>query len=309
MTTVREHAEGYLRMRRSLGYSLHDDGRTLLDFVAFLEHNNAEAITTELAVAWTLRTRPDVHPAHWNRRLSIVRVFARHLRALEPATEIPPENLMRFHRPRAVPYLYTPQQIQDLIAAAAAIRHSVKAATFPTLIGLLAVTGMRVGEACGLDRTDVDLAENVLSVRDGKFGKDRQVPIHTTATAALAAYSRRRDELAPRATTPAFFINAFGRRLSTKRVDAQFIELREAAGIRPAAGIRAPRIHDLRHSFCVRTMLNWYRDGVDVQAQLPLLSTYLGHVDPVSTYWYLQAAPELMALAADRLETFLGPLP
>lgn len=309
MNQLRQTAEDYLRLRRSLGYSLQAEGRLLLDFVDYSECNQATTLTTELAVAWTIRTRTGVNPAHWRRRLGIVRGFARHLIALDPATEVPPQDLMPFHYRRVTPYLYSPDEIAALIHAAGTFRHPIKALTYTTLIGLLACTGMRVGETCALDRDDVDLDEGLLTIRAGKLGKARHVPLHPTATAALRDYDQRRDLLCPAPSNPAFFINTRGYRLPARRAPECFALIREIAGIRPAPGGRNPRMHDLRHTFCITTLLAWYKAGVDVQAQLPHLSTYLGHVDPISTYWYLQATPELMSLAADRLEYYLGDLP
>ena len=168
---------------------------------------------------------------------------------------------------------------------------------------------MRVGEACALDRDNVDLEEGLLTIRAGKLGKARQVPLHPAAIAALRDYDQRRDLLCPAPSSPALFINTRGNRLPARRAPESFAQIREIAGIRPAPGGRNPRLHDLRHTFCITALLAWYRAGVDVRAQLPQLSTYLGHVDPVSTYWYLQATPELMSLAADRLDHYLGELP
>jgi integrase/recombinase XerD len=178
--------------------------------------------------------------------------------------------------------------------------------TWRTLISLLAATGLRVGEACGLDRDDVDLESGVLTVRDSKFGKSRQVPVHTTTIQGLRGYQQRRDELQPASSTPGFFVSTRGTRLDAHNLSHTFAGLLAAAGIRVAPSRRRPRIHDLRHSFATATLLDWYRDGVDVQARLPLLSTYLGHADPKSTYWYLTGSPELLALAAGRLEHAFG---
>ncbi|MFI5800481.1 tyrosine-type recombinase/integrase [Streptomyces sp. NPDC051677] len=239
----------------------------------------------------------------------MARIFARHLHALDPATQIPPADLMPQRYRRIAPHLFTPEEITSLMAAAAALRHPLRALNYTTLIGLLAVTGMRVGEACRLDRTDIDWDAGVLTIRAGKLGKAREVPVHPSTARALHAYDERRDQLQPVTRTPAFFVNTHGSRLDAHHVSETFAQLRDAAGIRPATGGRKPRIHDLRHTFCLATMLDWYRAGADIQAQLPLLSTYLGHVDPVSTYWYLQAAPELLTLAAGRLDAFLGELP
>ena len=191
---------------------------------------------------------------------------------------------------RVTPHLYTPEEITALMTAAAALKHPLRALTYQTLIGLLGITGIRVGEACGLDRADVDLDAGVLTIRAGKLGKTREVPLHPSATQALRAYGERRDQLCRVVSTPGFFVNTRGNRLAARSVPGVFAELREAAGIRPVPGGRNPRMHDLRHSFCVATMLGWYRAGVDVHAHVPLLSTYLGHA-AVSTYWYLQAAP------------------
>jgi integrase/recombinase XerD len=305
VSRIRQAAEDCLCLRRALGYALEDAGRLLMDFVEFAERTEADTLTTGLAVAWAIRTRAEVNPAHWHRRLGIVRGFARHLRALDPATEIPPEDLMPFHYRRVAPHLYTPQEITALIQATRLFTHPLKARTYAALIGLLACTGMRVGEACALDRGDIDTREAIARIRAGKLGKAREVPLHPSAVAALDDYAAQRDQLCPAPSSPAFFLNARGTRQAAKRAAEDFPRLREAAGIRPAPGGRAPRTHDLRHTFCITTLMNWYRDGADVQARLPLLSTYLGHVDPVSTYWYLHAAPELMSLAALRLETYL----
>jgi integrase len=309
MSDLRQAVSGYLAMRRALGFSLVREGQWLMDFADYTEQAGSACITTELAVTWATRTRAGVNPAHWNRRLAVVRVFARHLSTLDPATEIPPAELMPCRYRRVAPYLFTPEQIDALIAAAAALTHPLRALNYTTLIALLAVTGMRVGEACALDRGDVDAGTGVVTIRAGKLGKAREVPLHPTTSQALLSYARQRDQLHPPARTPAFFVNACGSRLASRRVPETFAQLCRAAGIGPVPGGRNPRVHDLRHSFTIATMLDWYRAGLDVRARLLLLSTYLGHVDPVSTYWYLQAAPELLALAAGRLEDHRGDLP
>ncbi|HTP14496.1 MAG TPA: tyrosine-type recombinase/integrase [Streptosporangiaceae bacterium] len=288
MGGLRQAAEDYLAMRRSLGFALVREGQMLMSFITHLEQAGAASITTELAVSWAVRTRPGVNPACRNRRLTVVRIFARHLHAIDPSAEVPPAGLMASHYPRVTPHLYTPEEITALMTAAAALKHPLRALTYQTLIGLLGITGMRVGEACGLDCTDVDLEAGLLTIRAGKLGKAREVPLHPTATQALRAYGQQRDQLCRVVSTPGFFVNTRGNRLAARHVPEVFAELREAAGIRPAPGGRNPRAHDLRHSFCVATMVGWYRAGVDVHAHLPLLSTYVGHVDPVSTYWYLQ---------------------
>jgi integrase/recombinase XerD len=195
------------------------------------------------------------------------------------------------------------------VEAAGTLTPELRALTWQTFIGLLAVTGLRVSEVCRLDRTDVDLHTGVLVVADSKFGKSRQVWLHPTSMAALRDYERHRDQHCPQPRAPSFLVSTRGTRLDAGNVQSVFADLLATAGISPVPGRRRPRLHDLRHSFAVATLLDCYRDGGDVQARLPLLSTWLGHVDPKSTYWYLQAVPELLSLAAGRLERALGELP
>jgi hypothetical protein len=202
MTDLRQTVGDYLTMRRALGFSLEREGRWLMDFVGHLEQADSVHITTELAVAWATRTRTDVNPAHWNRRLEVVRVFARHQHTLDPATQIPPAELMPHRYRRVAPYLFTPEQINALIQAAASLPHPLRALNYTTLIALLAVTGMRVGEACGLDRSDVDSDHGVLTIRAGKLTKAREVPLHPTAAQALQSYDQRRDHLCRAARVP-----------------------------------------------------------------------------------------------------------
>ena len=299
---LRRTAEDYLGMRRALGFKLSVQGRLLLSFVDFCERQGATAVTTEVAVAWATNTPRSTDPLWWARRLMVVRIFARHLHALDPATQVPPDDVLPHSFRRTTPYLYSDQQIAALMQAAGTLRPSLRAATYTTVVGLLAVSGLRIGEACRLDHGDVDLAAGVLTVRDSKFGKSRAVPVHDTTVRALGSYAARRDQHLPAARSVAFLVSTRGTRLDPGNTSATFSRLLDIAGIEAGPGARRPRAHDLRHTFTVATLLDWYRAGVDVQARLPLLSTYLGHVDPKSTYWYLQATPELLALAADRLE-------
>lgn len=291
-------------MRRALGYKLVDFEHLLMQFIADLEQSAASTVTIDAAVAWA-RQPVTAQPDWWRRRLSVARAFARHLHTLDPTAEVPPAGLLRCFRKRTPPHLYAGEEVQALLQAASQFPHPLRAATYRTLIGLLAVTGLRVEEAVALDRDDVDLDHGVLTVVAGKFGKSRQVLLHATAVAALRDYTRVRHETAGDTGAPAFFVSSRGR-LLVNTVDYTFADLVKTAGIHVRPGARSPRLHDFRHSFAVATLLDWYRDGVDVQARLPLLSTWLGHVSPTSTYWYLQAAPELLALAADRLEHPIG---
>lgn len=302
MNGLAQAAQDYLVIRRALGFKLQRHGHLLPDFVAFLEDADASFVTTDLALNWATQGAGSVT---WcAARLSIVRGFAQHLSTIDERTQVQPLGLLR--RPgnasrRAVPYLYSNQDIAALMAAARGLR-PLQAATYETLIGLLAVGGLRVGEALRLDRDDLDDQHSVLVVRNSKFNKSREVPVHETTLAALHDYLRRRDCLRPTATGPSLFISTTGTRLLYKVVQPTFAKLCQQAGLQPRSPRCRPRIHDLRHSLAVSTLMDWYRTDADVDALLPRLSTFLGHIDPASTYWYLQAAPELLTLAAGRLQ-------
>ena len=307
MSTVSEQAAEYLAMRRQLGFKLITFGQKLSSFVDYLDEHDLTVITTDAAVAWATSTPRSTDQVHWSRRLMVVRIFARHLAVLEPATEIPPTDILIHHYRRVTPHLYTPDEIVVLLATADDLRPQRRAETYRTLICLLAVTGLRAGEACRLDRADVDLDNGVLTINNTKFGKTRNVPLHPSTVTALRAYIQSRDRF--RDTTPALFVSTRGTRLDQTNIPRTFAGLVAAAGITVGHGQRRPRLHDFRHSFATATVLDWYRDGVDVQARLPWLSTYLGHSDPKSTYWYLTGSPELLALAATRLEHAPGTRP
>jgi integrase/recombinase XerD len=260
-------------------------------------------VTSAAAVAWASQPT-NAHPAWWTARLVLVRGFAKYLQTIDPRHEVPPLELLPHRRRRSTPYVYDSDEISALLIAAEVLTGSFRVATYRTLIGLLAVTGLRTGEAIALDKADVDLHRGVLIVRKTKFGKTREVPLHPTTTQALAEYARLRDGLAPPRRTPSFFASTVGKRLIYQNVHQTFLRIVYAAGVadrRP----RRPRIHDLRHTFAVRTVEGWHRAGLDVERQLPLLSTYLGHVSVATTYWYLSAVPELLGAATARLERAL----
>jgi integrase len=303
VSALRARAGEYLAMRRALGFKLTSQGRHVMSFVAFCEERGADRVTADLAVEWATRTgKGSGDEVYQARRLDSVRIFARHLQPLDPATEIPPVDVLSRRYGRMPPYLYSPQEVSALMDAAGRLTPAPRGAAWRALIGLLAVTGMRQGEACRLRRDDVSLEDATIVILDSKFGKSRQVFLHPSSVSALRDWERARDEAFPRPRSGAFFVNAWGRPLAGSTVQHQFAALARAAGIQAPPGRRPPRLHDLRHAFTVATMLDWHRDGESVQARLPLLSTWLGHVDPKSTYWYLQAVPELLALAAGRLE-------
>ncbi len=305
MSELDQAVADYLAIRRAFGFKLEKHAKLLPHFVAFLADEGATSITNELSLSWaTVSTNAD--PIVWSNRLTIVRGFAKYLATLDPRTEVPPKGLVA-SRPsrnyRAEPYLYSDQDVEALMEAARGLR-PLKALTYETLIGLLVVTGCRIGELLRCHRDDVDCEHRVLVISDSKFGKSREVPLHGSTLEALLAYLRRRDQLFPTATS-SLFISTTGEGLTYKLVQPVFARLAKQAGLEPRSDRCRPRLHDFRHSFTVRQLLEWSRSGADVAALLPLLSTVLGHVDPCSTYWYLEAVPELLALAASRAETTL----
>ncbi len=303
MTTLCEHLEEYLRLRRSLGFQLDYPGRLLPTLIEYIDAAGAETITTDLAVTWA-KLPQNVQPLHWAHRLSAARGFARYLQTINPATEVPPRDVFGARQQRPTPYLWSEEDIQRLLDRARLLEPELRAASCGALLGLLAATGMRIGEAVSLERGDVDLADAVIRIRDGKFHRSRLVPIHESTVTALRTYASRRDQLCPMPELSAFFISDATRALTTGSVRSSFIQMTTELGLRTADV--HPLLHSLRHTFAVRTIINWLRTGVDIDVMMPVLATYLGHVNPVGTYWYLQASPELMELAALRLDGRFG---
>jgi len=305
MNILRQALADYLAVRRVLGYRLARAEKLLAQFLTFVEDRGEEHLTIETALAWA--TAPaGADPTWTSRRLSDVRRFAIHLRGIDPATQVPPADILPGRSRRATPYLYSTEEISTLMAVTATLRGSHRRATYRTLIGLLAATGMRVGEAIGLDRDDFDTICGVLTIRNGKFGKSRELPLHPSTIAGLGDYLRRADRPHQSPNVPALFLSPAGARLLYTNVQNTFQRLVRHAGIMPRSAACRPRLHDLRHGFAVNTILDAYRGGDDPDARLAILSTYLGHINPVHTYWYLSASPELLKLAGDRLERHLG---
>lgn len=309
MSTLRENVTDYLATRRAMGFKVEGLSKLLLSFVAFCEARGATRVQNDLAVEWaTARIKVPVNDALLARRMDAVRIFARHQHALDPATQIPPEAICsRRYRPRE-PNVFSEAEVLALLAAVDTLSPRFKAVTWKTLIGLLAATGMRPGEACRLVVGDIDLASGVVQVLETKFGKSRLVFIHPTTVTVLPNYLRvRQDRVGTTARAcPALFVNSRREAINPDGLGATFKQIAAAAGVTAGPGHRPPRLHDLRHTFAVTSLLEWYRGGHDVQARLPLLSTWLGHVDPASTYWYLHAVPELLACAARRLDAVAG---
>jgi integrase/recombinase XerD len=307
VSRLHESLEEYLELRRGLGFKLEDAEHLLRDFATYVEETGSTTVTSALAVAWAQQPS-DGHPSWWGARLSHVRGFARYLHAIDPIHEVPAAELLPARSRRATPYLYSDTDIVHLLAAARRLRPPLRGATYATYIGLLAVTGMRAGEAISLDREDVDWTDGVLTVRCGKFGKSRELVLHPSVVDRLAAYDRERRQLQPKPKTAALFVSTRGTRLVYQNVHFTFHQLVQQAGLTPRSTACRPRIHDLRHTFAVTTLLSWYRSDEGVAGRMHRLSTYLGHLNPVDTYWYLSATPELLALAGQRLERHLGDL-
>ena len=302
MSALSQHLEEYLRLRRSLGHELADAARLLPRFVSYLEARRAEFVTVEAALAWSLEPDAPTGSTVWSRRMMAARGFARYLSGIDPRTEVPPAGAVPARRRWQPPFIYSEADIVALMGEARrSIDHPFRATTYETLIGLIAAAGLRIGEAIRLDRGDVDFAEGVLLVRKSKFGKSRLVPLQASTLQALERYTHRREEFSAKPSSESFFVSLHDTRIIYGCVCPTFRALCERSGV-GAEATRRPRIHDLRHTFAVRTLVGWYRDGLDVQAQLPLLSTYLGHREPRYTYHYLSAAPELLGHAARLLE-------
>ena len=262
MHEMRKALEEYLAVRRALGFKLRVAGRLLHGLVDFAESEGASFISRKLALRWA--TQPaEAQPAQWSKRLGMVRRCA--------GKKLPPPKGLR-------------------------------AQTYSTLIGLIAVTGMRMSEPIGLDRNDVNLKEGVLTVRKTKFGKSRLVPLHPSTTDKLCEYARLRDRLCPNPQSPSFLVSERGTRLTDCTVRRWFVIMSRKIGLRGPKDSHGPRLHDLRHGFAIKTLLNWYRAGVDVDQHMPVLATYLGHRHVADTYWYISAAPELLHQATLRLE-------
>jgi len=306
MTALHDALAEYVALRRALGTQLREPAVRLEHFVDLLDREGAEFITTELALRWA-RQPAAAQPATWARRLSIVRGFAAWLSLFDPRTEVPPRGLLKARHRRKKPHIFTDLQIEQLMAEASRL-HSptgLRALTYMTLIGLLAATGLRPGEALALNVCDVDLQHGILAIRQTKFGKSRFVPVEDSTRAALALYAQQRDTLCPRRRTEAFLVSEQGMRLQDCTARRTFAKLSVTVGLRkPVEGRRigrGPRLQDFRHTFTTRRLLEWYRAGTDVSREIPKLATYLGHVEIGLTYWYIEAVPELLQLASERL--------
>ena len=304
-STLASHVDDYLRLRRSLGYKLEREGLWLADLAVYCDTARAETLTNELTILWASQ-RVGAGPNGWAKRLGVARKFAAYLQTVIPTTQVPPTGIFPAKRHRPTPYLWSQTDIARLLEAARTLPSPLRAAGMETLFGLLAATGMRIGEAVGLHRDDVDLDAGVVTIRHAKFDRARLVPLHDSVTKALTSYAAERDRLCPQPRSDTFFVSAAGP-IGRSGVDKVLREITTVMGIRTVDV--HPRVHDLRHSFAVRTIIGWQQAGISIDERIALLSAYLGHIAPADTYWYLSAAPELMELAADRLDIRYGSRP
>jgi integrase len=305
--TMLSLVQEYLDYRKGLGFRLRSEGQLLLRFAEYADHLGHQGpLTIALAVQWA-KLPSQAAPLYWARRLEVVRVFAEYRAAFDARTEIPPRRMLGPAHRRTAPYIYSPEEIGQLLAAARAIRPvtGLRPQTYTTLFGLLACTGLRISEAVKLDRADVDLARGLLMIRQTKFHKSRIVPLHPSTTEVLAKYARFRDQYHPTAQTTAFFLTEWGWSLNAQMAQTTFRKLRKQLGWLPRNGTRKPRIHDLRHTFACRRLLQWYEENADLDQGVTALATYLGHARVSNTYWYLTGFPELLAVAGARFERFV----
>lgn len=306
MNAMHDALTQYVALRRALGTQLQEPARTLVHFVEFLAREGAEFITSELALRWAMEPKL-VQRATWARRLGMVRRFASWLSTVDPRTEVPPRRLLAARRRRNKPHIFTEQEIVRLMGEADRLTSptGLRAVSYATLIGLLSATGLRPGEALALDLADVDLQSGILAIRESKFGKSRFVPVQESTCVALAHYAKQRDKLCSRRATEAFLVSERGKRMLGCAARRTFARISCSIGLRALTGRRrsgrGPRLQDFRHSFATRRLIEWYRAGLDVGRELPKLSTYLGHVNASHTYWYIEAVPELLQLATERL--------
>ena len=304
MNELQEALSDYIAIRRGLGFQFRLPASCLRNFVTFLQGEGAPFITTELALQWA--TQPEkAQPSTWVWRLGMVRRFAKWHHAVDPRTEVPPESILCHRYQRKTPHIYNDEEVTRLLRGAEQLPSSngLRADTYTTLFGLLVVSGMRTNEALGLDRPDVDLDHGILTIRRTKFGKSRHVPVHPSTVLALRKYADNRDRIVPTPRTLSFFISERGTRITDCMARYTFAKISQQLGLRPKAPGhgRGPRLLDMRHRFAAHTLINWYRAGLDVERELPKLATYLGHVHINETYWYLEAVPELLQLATNRL--------
>jgi integrase/recombinase XerD len=307
MKSLPKHLQDYLTLRRRLGFKLRGTAFLLRQFVRFAKAHGTARITTKLAVRWATQ-RTESKPVTIAARYRTVRLFALYVSTLDSHTEVPPAGLLPYRKERKSPYIYSDQEVIRLVRAAKTLTSpkGLRGSTLSTLIGLLAATGMRIGEATALNRDSVNLSHAMLTIHQAKGYRTRLIPLHPSTCTMLQRYEQLRNRLCPQPLSSNFFVSEQGTRLNDTRVRAWFATISRHIGLRKANATRGPRLHDLRHRFTVQALLRWYRTDVDVDVHMPELSTYLGHLHVSGTYWYLSAVPELLQLATRRWERKKG---
>jgi integrase len=305
MNCLKTSIKQYLKIRRDLGFKLESQGNILLSFARFAEVEHSDFITTALVIRWSQQASKAA-AATLAERVEIVRRFASWHSTFDVRTEIPPAGLLPHRFCRQHPYIYSNEEITKIVTAAAELKssHGLRAITYATFFALMASTGMRIGEAVLLERADIDFKNGLLMIRHAKFGKERLLPLHKTTINELKNYANQQDRILGVVSRSGFFVIDSGRRITEWSVRYTFAKISQKVGIRPPAkGYgRGPRIHDLRHRFAVNVMIEWYRKGKNVEAEIPKLATYLGHTHVSDTYWYIEGVPELLQLATARLQ-------
>lgn len=302
--TMLTRVDEYLALRRQLGYKLVRQGYLLREFGRYADESGHHGpITAELVLRW-VRLPGKATQNYLAQRFLVVRRLTRHLALEDPRTEIPADD--HFKLRRVQPHIYTKQQIIDLLVAATALSPDggLRPQSYFTLFGLLASTGIRVGEAIRLQREEVDLNEGILRITDSKFSKSRLVPVHDSTLKVLRRYAAFRDRYHRSGKSTAFLLSESSAPLHYDTVNDTFVQIRDRLGWKRSVDGRAPRIHDLRHSFACHRLLEWYREDVDIDHAILALATYLGHTTVACTYWYLTGVPELLAIGAARFQQF-----
>jgi integrase/recombinase XerD len=306
--SLSQHLQRYLSVRRSLGYDLSTSGRVLKQFVSFLDTQNEHYVTAELFLQWK-QAFGAASQSTWAHRLSMVRQFALWLHSLDAAHQVPPQSLIPSRYRRKSPYIYSQEDIRRIVEEAAHLpsQNGLRAITYPAFFGLVSVTGLRISEAIALQVGDVDLENGIINVRQGKNGRQRLLPLTECTNTYLNEYTRKRNRLLAH-SAEAFFVSDEGLPLTDCTVRYNFAQVCQRIGLRAAQRFHrhgvGPRVHDLRHTFAVRVLINWYKQGKDINEELLKLVNYLGHQNLKHTYWYLEAIPELLALASQRVEAY-----
>lgn len=298
--------EGYIAYRRSHGFELTIEAGRLQQFAHFAEQSGyPDRLTVALAAAWA-RTSKRQSPITWARRIEVLRGFAKYWVKFDPSTEIPPRNLFGPAHRRLIPHIYTAEEIGMLMEATAHLKppNGLRPATCYTVFGLLASTGLRISEAVNLTRTDVDLDSGILTIREAKFHKSRVVPLHQSVTDALKTYAQLRNQCLPLPDNEQFFLFDNGKPINQRVILYALHDICRQLGWQPRGNYPHHRLQDLRHTFIVHCMLQFYQQGIEIDRAVLALSNYVGHAEIAHTYWYFTGIPELMAIAAERFHGY-----